>query len=462
MELISLEDLASRGREQAVRHRFDQLNLRSARVLAVVLSIFALSFDPPFQFWVPFVAGLQILGCWIFFFALGRVNKGLGRKQGRLRWLHPLAELIRSRKRVAVMSLLLAAYALMVIRAFGGVSVGLISGSAAALVILPAFLQLTTAERLVLHGAITGTAFLFELSRPALGQGEVGWDNVIVGGIMSAVFFVIGQFRSVRLRRRTLKQWAQAREQHGEKIRMRQELEYAREIQLSMLPEKSPDLAWLEVASLSLPAAEVGGDYYDFFVIDEDRMVVVIGDVAGHGFSSGLLLSGVRSCLTLLVDEIDQPRQVMAKLQRMVRSTMRHRMLVTLAIVLVDRARGRAVVTSAGHPPLLTRSASDGEVREAEVSSLPLGSALADNFAEREVKIGEGDLLLLYTDGFYETESPSGEVYGLDRLERILAKQAPDASADEVRESLLKDLWEFKGEEQQADDITMVVLRVGA
>ena len=87
---------------------------------------------------------------------------------------------------------------------------------------------------------------------------------------------------------------------------MREELEDARAIQLAMLPSSAPEMGWLELQGMSLPATEVGGDYYDFLKVDEDRIAVVVGDVAGHGVASGLLLSGVRAGLHLLRGDLGE------------------------------------------------------------------------------------------------------------------------------------------------------------
>ncbi len=249
------------------------------------------------------------------------------------------------------------------------------------------------------------------------------------------------------------------RERRQEQLRLRQELDYAREIQLSMLPLANPELDWLDIASLSLPATEVGGDYYDYFAIDDDRLAVVAGDVAGHGFAAGLLLASVRGCLTLLVEEIDRPQAVMSKLNHMVKQTTRRRMLVSLAILSLDRTRGRATLTSAAYPPVLIRRAADGSVEELDTSSLPLGALLREKFAHRDVPFAAGDVFLLYTDGLYETEDEAGEVYGLERLSGLLAAQ-DSGTADEIREAILTDVWNFKGRAVQTDDVTFVVLKI--
>lgn len=271
------------------------------------------------------------------------------------------------------------------------------------------------------------------------------------------VAFALALWLSRRARLGFLAQWRTARGEAAEQIRIRDELGFARELQLSMLPREAPPLPWIEAAAISIPATEVGGDYYDYLVLDGERVAAVTGDVAGHGIASGIVLSGVRSGLSLLADELSDPASVMRRLHRMVRQTLRHRMLVSLSIVLFDRTRGIANLTAAAHPPLLVRRAS-GAVERIDTSSLPLGNGLGDSFDQREIPFATGDVFVLQTDGVYETTSPGGDSYGFSRLERALA--VADGSAAAVRDAILRDLWSFKETAPQTDDVTIVVLKI--
>ena len=122
---------------------------------------------------------------------------------------------------------------------------------------------------------------------------------------------------------------------------MREELEDARAIQLAMLPSSAPEVGWLELQGMSLPATEVGGDYYDFLKIDEDRIAVVVGDVAGHGVASGLLLSGVRAGLHLLRADLVHPHAVVERLNLLVRDSGVSRLFMSLVVALFDRQTGK-------------------------------------------------------------------------------------------------------------------------
>src|SRR6185295_3706760 len=159
---------------------------------------------------------------------------------------------------------------------------------------------------------------------------------------------------SRRVRKAVLRVWHERRVHADEVVRLRDELRYAREIQLSMLPEAPPPLDWVDVAGVSIPATEVGGDYYDYFVVG-DRLAIVSGDVAGHGLAAGIVLASIRSGFTLLRDSLTDPARVLRRLHDLIAETSRRRTLVTCAIVLLDRGKKNATIASAGHPPVIVR-----------------------------------------------------------------------------------------------------------
>ncbi len=265
-------------------------------------------------------------------------------------------------------------------------------------------------------------------------------------------------FLSRRYQGRFLARWRGAADLHRDRLRMKQELEYAREIQLSMLPRGAPKVGWLEVAALSLPATEVGGDYYDYFPIGADKLAIVVGDVTGHGVASGLVLSGVRSSLNLLQDDLDRPHEILTRLNTMLKRTSTPRMLMTLAIAVVDHRAGTLRVATAGHPPILV-ARTGGEVIEVGAGSCPLGALRRARYQEHAVSLAAGDVILLYSDGLVEAVSDDGELYGWERLGASLRRHAAAASANAVRDGLLRDVWDFKGDQAQLDDLTMVVAR---
>jgi serine phosphatase RsbU (regulator of sigma subunit) len=266
-------------------------------------------------------------------------------------------------------------------------------------------------------------------------------------------------------RKRFLRVWRTEHTRARERLRMREEIEYARKIQLSMLPQLPPDIGWVELAAASLPATEVGGDYYDYFRLGASQLALVIGDVSGHGLASGLLLSGVRSCLYLLEGDLATPVEVLNRLNQMVRKTTDRRTYVTLLCAVLDRADDGTGVTltvaSAGHPPVVCWDAQAKAFAELGDGAPPLGTRLDAVYQQQQRTIRKGDLLVLYTDGLIETRNDLDQEYGTERLERTLTRTAAGTRpVREIRDAILGDLAHFKGDTEQSDDITVVVARV--
>lgn len=266
---------------------------------------------------------------------------------------------------------------------------------------------------------------------------------------------------TARARKRFQRDFRIEASRNRERLRMRQELDSARQIQLSMLPRRDPKVNGLEIASVSLPANEVGGDYYEYFPEDDSRLVVVVGDVAGHGLASGLMLSGLRSCLYLLEPDRLAPLQILERLNLMVRRTTDRRMFITLLYASIDPAGRRLLVSAAGHPPLLHHRRGATVIEELGQPAPPLGTGLDTSYCEVDKSLESGDLLVIYTDGLTETVNIKGEVYGDQRLrDRLLRVVSGHRSVRDIREALLADVWTWKGDAEQQDDITLVVIRV--
>ncbi len=263
-----------------------------------------------------------------------------------------------------------------------------------------------------------------------------------------------------RLRLGFLDTWRREHRRYRERSRMREELDDARKIQLSMLPRKDPQISWLDVAGISIPASEVGGDYFDYFAAGESRQAIVVADVAGHGVASALLLSGIRSCLYLLQESPLSPAETLTRLDRMVRQTTSSRLFVTMLYAVFDYEQRELTYSVAGHPPLLRYRADRHAVEEIGHEALPLGTALGNDLTGKTVAFDHGDIFLFITDGIAETLNGRQELYGNQRLEHRLKTTAHDRSAREIRDTLLGDVWNFKGDGEQTDDITMVVVKV--
>lgn len=396
-----------------------------------------------------------VLGA-VLLLAYRRIKK-LDRGAGGRSWVDPVTRLLLNQPRGVALTYLVVQLWLLMFSMFSN------RQGVPWFVIFPLLVLLfrvAPAERFAIHAIFLLSSVVGWLGPVIFLSSNKSVEYVAEGATANSVALLIGLGLTRRSSRRFLAEWRKSRAQARDQIRMRQELEYARKIQLSMLPLDTPHLEWMDLATISLPATEVGGDYYDFFLRGEDSLVLVSADVAGHGLGSGLVLSGVRSGLVLLSDDLDHPELVMRRLHQMLRKTAGSRMLVTMALLSLDRASGLARYASAGHPPLLIRRAKSQSIEEVLRSSLPLGAALSGRFSVDEIAFARGDVFVLHTDGVYETRNPEGESYGLPRLENVIAGVPLTATAAAIRDAVLEDLLAFRGRGPQEDDITLVIARV--
>ncbi|MDX1645308.1 MAG: SpoIIE family protein phosphatase, partial [Thermoanaerobaculia bacterium] len=237
-------------------------------------------------------------------------------------------------------------------------------------------LRLRTAELAGLLAISLGLAVATSLGFGASSAPSTGMQiGMSIGATVWALLVLwLGNRITAGVRRRFLAEWRREVARFREQDRMREELHDARQIQLSMLPRHTPNLGWLDLASASLPASEVGGDYFDFVVLDPERLAIVVGDVAGHGMASGLVLASIRGGIHLLHSDLATPAVALGRLDRMVREIAPGRMYVTLQIAVVDHRARRLRLVSAGHPPALVYRAELEEVREIGGPATPLGT----------------------------------------------------------------------------------------
>jgi HAMP domain-containing protein len=241
----------------------------------------------------------------------------------------------------------------------------------------------------------------------------------------------------------------------AEKERLARELELAREIQQSLLPARRLELGPLLVRATFQPAAEVGGDYFDVFPVADDRLIVTIGDVAGHGLSTGLLMASLKSSVAALVHEGYSGTKLAEKVNGLLMQHGEARKMVTMAVIEIDPLRGRLLVANAGHPPPYLISGDDGP-KEILASALPMGNRLCRP-ASTQCDFPNGSRLLLYSDGLVEAAAADGEPFGYHRLVRVL-EESTGRDGDALIASTLKALADYTEGVPLADDLTLLVI----
>jgi serine phosphatase RsbU (regulator of sigma subunit) len=240
----------------------------------------------------------------------------------------------------------------------------------------------------------------------------------------------------------------------ADRVVVRDELEVARELQRELLPIEAPEIDGYSFAFSYRTANTIGGDYYDFFQIEDGRWALITGDASGHGIAAGLVMAIAGSALKLGFDRDSDPVAVTRVVNRALCRTGGSRAFMTLFCGVLEPATGRLRFVCAGHPfPLLRRAG--GEIFELGKGCLPLGIRFELELEAHEVEIAPGDALTLYTDGVVETVSPSGETFGFERLSAALA---PGGTSRAIHDRVLHEVEAFRQGEPVLDDCSLVVI----
>ena len=241
----------------------------------------------------------------------------------------------------------------------------------------------------------------------------------------------------------------------AERERLEQEMRVATMIQQQFLPHSLPDLPDWQVAAYYGPARAVGGDFYDFFELPQGQIGIVVGDVTDKGVPAALVMARTHSILRAEAPRLVEPGAVLARANELLCQEMPANMFVTCLYGVLDPAAGHFRFANAGHNLPYVRS--DRGVAEFRATGMPLGLMPGMDYEEAEGVVGTGDSLLLYSDGFVEAHSETGEMYGFPRLRSAFAA---DAAGSALVDILLDDLHAFTGSDwEQEDDLTLVTLR---
>ena len=241
--------------------------------------------------------------------------------------------------------------------------------------------------------------------------------------------------------------------------RMEAELAIATRIQMGMLPDKFPDSPEYDLFASMEPAKEVGGDLYDFFMVDDTHLAMVIADVSGKGVSAALFMVIAKTLIQNQTEQgVQDPAQIFTIVNRKLMDVNRARMFVTAWLGILDVESGRIEYVNAGHEyPAIRRADWIFELIK-DKHCVPLAASRKAVFRSGEFTIGRGDTLFLYTDGVPEANNEAGELLGNDRMLQIL-NRLPDADPKDVIANMKDGMAGFVKEADQFDDTTMLCIR---
>jgi serine phosphatase RsbU (regulator of sigma subunit) len=239
-----------------------------------------------------------------------------------------------------------------------------------------------------------------------------------------------------------------------------QELRVARSIQEASLPKEVPTLEGWVISPRYQPAREVGGDFYDFHLLSEGRLGVVVGDATGKGVPAALVMSTTLGMLQATAGALDSssPGEVLAQVNETLFARIPSNMFVTCFYAILDPKSSSLSYANAGHDlPYLHRN---GEAEELRARGMPLGLMPGMSYEEGETSLGEGGCVLFFSDGLVEAHNPQGEMFSFPRLRALIAEHGDKRSLGDF---LMQELYSFVGEGwQQEDDITLLTLRRSA
>lgn len=251
----------------------------------------------------------------------------------------------------------------------------------------------------------------------------------------------------------------QAREQ-----RLDQELEIAQDVQKAFLPSRAVQLPGIDIAGICEPAQETGGDYYDMIPLGKNRMAIAIGDVSGKGIQAAFYMTFVKGVLHSLSALILSPLEILNQLNRLFKENATRGTFISMIYGILEADKRLFTFARAGHNPILVvRANGDTEWLQSEGIGLGVTNSLLflKGTEEMQLKLEEGDVAVLYTDGITEMLNISNQFYGEEKLEKLV-KGIRKGASSKILDIIISDVTEFKGVAKQHDDMTLVIIKADA
>ncbi len=253
---------------------------------------------------------------------------------------------------------------------------------------------------------------------------------------------------------------ARLQRQEIQRQRLEDELSVGQQIQLSLLPEECPMIEGWDIAAAYKPARLVGGDFYDFFDLEDDseQLGLVIADVAGKGVPAALFMALSRSLIRTVAMSGRQPADVLARSNRLIYNDTRSKLFLTAFYAKLNLRTGQMAYANAGHNWPLWIHAQTGQVTLLKAKGIVLGAFEEVDMEQKEMQLAPGDLIIFYTDGITEAMNAEHQLFGMDRLETLVMSN-PQAKSQQVIDTVVEAVEEFTGGTPQSDDFTLLVIK---
>lgn len=243
------------------------------------------------------------------------------------------------------------------------------------------------------------------------------------------------------------------------KERMSNELDVASRIQKKILPADVDEIFGLEIAQYFEPAKEIGGDYYDYTILDDNVFSITIADVSGKGVPAAFLMALGRSVLrTLTLTGDFAPNENLNELNKIIYSDITEDMFITMMHSKYNKENKTLYYSNAGHNPLVVYRASTDSIELHTVKGVAIGFLEEYKYRQGEIQLNKGDIVIFYTDGITEAENSNKEMFGLKRLKEVIYNNK-NKSPKELRKVILESINRFRKDYEQTDDLTFVILK---
>ncbi|MFQ5639704.1 MAG: SpoIIE family protein phosphatase [bacterium] len=252
---------------------------------------------------------------------------------------------------------------------------------------------------------------------------------------------------------------SQLQQEALEKKRLQHELDMARKIQLSLVPKASPEVKSINISSYFNPADEVGGDYFDYFTLAEDKLGIVLADVSGHGASAALIMTMAKGILHTIAHNFESCDKTLSEMNTIMNPIIPKDMFVTMIFLVCDLENKVLRYSNAGHNPLLFFDSQKNTCEMLELRGPALGLTHLSTYQEKEIPLSADDLFMIYTDGVTEAFNHKNEMFEEEQLMQAV-QESTNKDARQIIEHVKTKLFDFTDSAPQSDDMAMIVVKV--